>query len=518
MLRIFTVLLLCSAAYLLTAQYGALDPTFGYGGLVRTQYTQGYHGGYDLALQPDGKILVAGVATDSQSRLAVYRYLPSGDLDVMFGDSGIACLSSSYYSSSGYWLDLQPDGKIVVTGLITFEYLGREDLALTRFLPNGQPDASFGNGGLISLNIWGPREQPLEVAVQTDGNILVAGVAYDTLYFPHALLARFRPNGLLDASFGNDGLLFPTYIEGLGAGINVTLFQEGKILMGLSNLTGPHDYMLTRLNQDGTPDLAFGDNGLARFDFGNNERITSIVVQPDGKIVVAGDSEGNIPGVGIIRLFPDGSLDTKFGDSGQVLVNSDFAPCDPGSLALQPDGKTLMSIIVSVGASDDFGLVRLLQDGNFDPTFGAEGKVRTTFGNNSYDYAFSVAVQSDHKIIVSGYTNTGSDYAVALARYQSNFEPQPGDTSAVVVEKVKIYPNPTPGDATLEFTLGKEVIVSLDLYDTQGRLVQNMWLPETRAAGNYLQSLSLGDFVSAGVYFLAFNIGDQRRYLPVVKQ
>jgi len=125
-------------------------------------------------------------------------------------------------------------------------------------------------------------------------------------------------------------------------------------------------------------------------------------------------------------------------------------------------------------------------------------------------------VQPDHKIILSGYTTTGSDFGVALARYGSNYEPPPADTNALRAF-MRLYPNPTEGDATLEFWLGKESSVSLDLYDAQGRLVQNLWLPETRSAGTYAEPLALGDFVAAGTYFLALERNGERRYLSVVK-
>ncbi len=517
MFRIFILLLLFLCARPLAAQHGALDPTFGDNGLAFSPYVPGFYGGFDLALQPDGKILVAGVSTDSQSRLTIFRYLPDGKPDPAFGKSGVSGLSIPHYSSWGNRLVLQPDGKIVVAGLLMLENPGQEDLVLARFLPNGKPDVAFGNDGIAGFDVWGHREWPMEVALGPDGSLWVAGYAYDDAFRDRTFLARFRANGTLDPTFGNGGILFPEVIKNLDASINVAYFQETGILIGLGFYFEPQDYLLIRLKPDGTPDPDFGVDGVAVCDFGNTERIGFIAVQPDGKILVAGDSEGTgLPNVGVVRFLPDGTLDTGFGDNGQVLGGFENIRCDPGILALQADGKILLGLDVGVGSGDDFGLVRLLPNGTPDPTFGDGGKVRTTVTADSYDYAYTIAVQPDHKILLAGYSSIGSIYSLAMARYLSNYDPQVDPNAPEL--PVRLYPNPTAREVVLEFQLNAETTVALDLYDPLGRFIRHIWSPEVWQVGLYQEPVVLDATIPAGAWFLAFYRDGERVCLPVVKQ
>lgn len=510
------ILLLCLGVHFLNAQYGALDPTFGDGGMVRTRYEPGYVTAYDVAIQPDSKILVTGQIYDSVSHLAVFRHLPDGNLDVAFGDSGIAILPQSANGSFGYRLKLQPDGKIVVAGPANLG--GYWDIAVARFLPTGKPDLAFGNGGIATLDISGQQDHLLGMALQPDGKVLVVGMTTktNTAFTLGMFVARFRSDGTLDNTFADNGVFTRSNPSFFDAANSVCVLADGNILIGgshwLTTMSGS-DYMFQCLSADGLPNPAFGDDGLLIYDFVFVESVYSMAVQPDGKVLAGGDSGDKLS---LLRLDPDGGLEAVFGEEGRVELGFNNFICDGGTVALQPDGKILMTSLVNVGMADDFGLLRLRPNGTTDATFGDEGWLTTTFGAGYYDWAYSVAIQPDHKIVMAGYSTNGPDTHISLARYLSNYEPPPAEIDTLEA-LIQLYPNPTEGDATLEFWLGKETAVALDLYDAQGRLVQNLWRPETRAAGAYAEPLAIGDFVAAGTYFLVFERNGELRYLSVVK-
>lgn len=193
MTRTFAILSFCLTSQLLSAQHGTLDPTFGNDGLVLASYGK-YADGSDMVLQPDGKILVTGSVIDSVNRMAVFRFLPNGDLDATFGDSGIAILPQQPYGSAGVAIALQKDGKIIAVGLNNIS-IPDDNLALVRFLPDGKLDPSFGDSRLSMTDIWGNREVPSDIVIQPDGKIVVAGMSNDTTFGTRLILLRFRPNG-----------------------------------------------------------------------------------------------------------------------------------------------------------------------------------------------------------------------------------------------------------------------------------------------------------------------------------
>jgi len=262
MLKIYTILLLCLAAHNLSAQYGTLDPTFGQGGLVQTWYKSKYAQGHDMLLLPDGKIMVAGVVTDSLDRLTVWRYLSNGDLDITFGTKGVATLPNQPSGSVGLTMALQTDGKIIVAGHIN--YGTDSDLLLVRFLADGKIDGSFGGNGFATLDIWGDLDFANNVAIQPDGSIVVVGTAIQTAKGYHLLVARFRPDCILDSSFGDSGIIVPDYGIDNAWGDGVAVLKDGKILVGAAyfDVQGfgvQSEYnMLVRYLPDGSPDLSFG--------------------------------------------------------------------------------------------------------------------------------------------------------------------------------------------------------------------------------------------------------------------
>lgn len=371
---------------------GSLDPSFGSNGTVTTAFGDS-SGATALASQPDGKIVALGRA---ENGFALVRYLPSGTLDPGFGvDGRIATVFDQYDTPIPGGLALQSDGKIVVVGYVVG---GPPGFVVERFNADGTPDMRFG----LVRTPFGDGGGASAVAVPPDGRIVVGGAGGEGF-----ALARYNSDGSLDESFGSDG---KTTAPG-GFATSLALQPNGMIVVaGI----GSEGFTLVRFNPDGSLDSSFGDAGHASIRMGYSDELDCLALQPDGKIVVAGWTSNLAAWVSAIARFnPDGSLDAGFGAGGKVIgvIPSEFTH----AVAIQSDGK----IVVAGGSSDPlsgFEVARLQPDGSPDLSFGAGGRIVTTFRQGRalrWAEAFGVVVQPDGKIVAAGSSVDG----FALARY-----------------------------------------------------------------------------------------------------
>ena len=434
------LLLVLSFAHSVDAAPGDLDTTFGTGGRVVTDF-----GGSEetpaLALQPDGRIVVAGSSfLFFGFNFALARYNPDGTLDLSFGQGG-RVLTSFGRSERARSLALQPDGRIVVAGSSGF------DFALARYNPDGSLDSSFGVGGKVTTDFSGTgrfEEEAHAVALQPDGKIVVAGTADEVGPgdFDFAL-ARYNLDGSLDSSFGVAGLVL-TDLNGNGSfdeASALVLQPDGKIVVAgsVEAPRGPGlgfgvDFALARYNPDGSLDSSFGVAGVVLTDLNGNgsfDRAHAVALQPDGKIVVAGSSSDG--GFALARYHPDGSLDSSFGTEGVVLTD---VGGEARALVLQADGKIVVAGSGAGSSNADFALARYNANGSLDDTFGVAGLVLTDLSGNGTDQAASALVlQPDGKIVVVGtssFPDGPSDFA--LARYEGDANTNTPTGSDIVVD------------------------------------------------------------------------------------
>jgi uncharacterized delta-60 repeat protein len=379
---------------------GDPDPSFGTAGQVTTPLGSGSAQVANVLIQPGDKILVVGSvatsATASPSNLAMARYNADGSPDNGCGTRGLLVTPNAGPAAAA---TLQADGKILVVG---------GNFVLARFnAADGSLDSSFGNGGTVTTQFVGMYNvQPTSVAVQADGKIVVAGVSERFLPTPivrQGVLARYNPDGSLDSTFGSGG-----EVTSVGVGDSLVLQPDGKIVVGgqteVWTMTFGVSYAayVQRYTADGQPDLAFGSGNRAAFEFGGAtgwDIVTHLALQTDGKIVAAGRTAN---GDAMMRLNPDGSLDSAFGLGGKVLAQ----PSVQG-LAIQPDGKILVA-----GVPDGaFEVTRWDADGSCDTRFGVAAIATGSFPPPSS--ARDVTLQVDGAIVVAG----TSDGGFAVARY-----------------------------------------------------------------------------------------------------
>lgn len=390
------MLALAVAALAVARDGGGLDASFDGDGVVMTDLG-GSEAARALALTADGRIVVAGGAEQvaGASALLVLRYLPDGSLDRGFGADGAVRLAGA---SIGYAVALQPDGKIVVAGQ------GGGNAAVARLLTDGSLDPTF-SGGLVSSD-WGGSDVALAVAVQPDGKIVLAGRVLSAGQEEFAV-ARLAADGSRDGSFGAGGVVrldTGGRFERLQA---LAIQPDGKIVAAGWRYTSRNEFVVLRLNADGSLDRSFGSRGIVADLFGGAQsQGQTALLAADGRIVVAGTADD---GIGVARLRADGTLDPAFGSGGkEVLAGRGEAM----GIAPAGNGRILLGGDVRGAADSDLTAVRLLPNGAVDPTFAP-----AVTNGRAEDYAFAAVLQPDGKAIVAGMADALGRGDVLLVRY-----------------------------------------------------------------------------------------------------
>jgi uncharacterized delta-60 repeat protein len=475
-LRIATALLI--SAFLtfspdVKAASGDLDSTFGSGGRVTTA-TGNTDSGNASAVQPDGKIVVAGTSRNlSDNDFAVARYNFDGSLDTTFsGDGKVTTNLGSTYDSAAA-VAIQSDWKIVAAGVTRINNV--DVFALVRYNPDGTLDTTFGGDGIVTTNISGD-DAVADIAIQTDGKIVAIGDYLNTIVTSETWItvARYNADGSLDTGFSADGKSFFSFGAGPNKAGGVALQTDGKIVVsgsstystqtfsvarltangnldttfngsgtfklslsdydaraydvaiqtdgkivavGKDTYADASKFMVIRLNSNGTLDPTFDGNGLRATAVGDfNDVAASVAIQADGRIVVSGKTQFNGSAYTVcaaLRHNPDGSLDSTFDGNG-IMTDPNMTGCET---ALTGDGKIVFGGTGRSGLDDDFSVTRHYSDGSFDTTFSGDGKTLTDLGSGD-EIIKAVALQTDGKIVVAGRReNLGQGL---LARYNAD--------------------------------------------------------------------------------------------------
>ena len=355
---------------------GTLDTTFGGTGIVFTTFTPSSVSiGNDIVVQPDGKIIVAGSSQNSGWLMA--RYNPDGSLDTTFGTGGRVITPIFNATDQSFSVALQPDGKIVAAGHSTIDFFSSY-VALARFNPDGSLDSTFGSGGK-SLSVFNGNYTVPDVIVLANGKIFIAAVPGSHIGVPAGIL--YNSSGFIERSF----YFSATYLHAVASQ------ADGKLLIA-GSLSGSGDWTIWRFNPDGSPDTSFDGDGKVTPPISGIYGAQGILVKPDGKILAVGTSTND---VALVQLNPDGSLDTTFDGDGKVLVDVTGGADRGMDLALQANGK-----IIALGSSGStFEIIRLLPNGALDTVFAGDGSAIITVGDL---YVSGVAIQPDGKIVATG--------------------------------------------------------------------------------------------------------------------
>jgi uncharacterized delta-60 repeat protein len=417
--------LLLTAAPAARATPGDLDPAFGGGGIVRTDLTSAEDDGFAVAIQTDGKIVVAGAAGigGPNPRFGIVRYQTDGSLDPSFGGGdGKVSIDFTPRDDWPFAVRIQADGKILVAGAAAYGADSR--FAVARLTMDGSLDPTFGGDGRVMTNLTPSYDWANGMALQPDGEIVLVGSVSAGSRNGKVGVLRYRSDGSLDPAFGGDGIVLadptPTYDDGLAVGVEA----DGQIVVaGDAGYDGPKErFVALAFRSDGSLDPTFGGDGKVFTDLTpTGDDPFGLAIQGDGRIVVAGGAARGSPDpkFALVRYERDGSLDPSFGGDGTVITN--VTPYDDGaySVAIDPVGR----IVAAGKAGNDgpaprFATVRYLADGTLDAAFGGDGKITadvTPLG----DTAWGVAVQADGSVVCSGVAGVGGPHAsFAVLRYQ----------------------------------------------------------------------------------------------------
>ena len=501
------------------SQPGSLDNTFGNKGILIESVGKGSDYGKAVSLNKDGKIILAGYSHNGTNYdFVLAQFKENGTFDSSFGINGFTTVAIGSDNDYAYTLALQPDGKILMAG--ASKNVSDYDFSLARFNFNGSLDTSFSKDGKLTLSFGSMDDVAYSIAVQADNKIVAAGLTKTSIGESFAL-ARFLSNGTIDTSFSNDGKLTTSFgTNFIDEGISMAIQKDNKILVGGN--TGPSSisyFGLVRYLSNGSLDTAFSNDGLLTTDFGNKAYLRAIAIQSDGKIVASGTVFNGVTyDFGLVRYNKNGSIDNSFDNDGKIITSISDGEGTDGAYAIviQTDGRIILAGDAQVGNGFQIGMIRYNKNGSVDTDFGTDGIVRTNvYGKN--DKPYSIALQSDGKIILGGYTYNGTDYDLVLARYIG------GDNIGIIdfsVSKysVLIYPNPIFQSLTLEYTLKSEEEISIQFLDMQGKLVKTFTNKEKQSAGKYEKTFCFPENVECGNYILNISSPNGQLSLKIVKQ
>ncbi|CAN5267513.1 hypothetical protein BH18ACT14_BH18ACT14_01300 [soil metagenome] len=352
------VLALCcgfsvTLATLALAAPGGRDPGFSGDGKATANFGSGNDFANSVAIQADGKIVVAGRAGGAGGRFGLARYNRNGTLDTSFGGDGkVVTNFSTTADDFANGVAIQADGKIVAAGH------SNDRFALARYNSDGSLDVTFSGDGRMTTNFSSAFDDALGVAVRANGKIVAAGHAG----FDRFALARYNPNGTLDTTFSGNGKattdFAPTEQD---VAFGVAIQADGKIVAAGGGDVGGFRFELARYKRNGTLDTTFSGDGKVTTNFtAGLDAAHGVAIQADGKIVAAGHA--NFRRFALARYNRNGHLDTTFSGNGKVVTNftrkgfgDDFA----NGVAIQANG-TIVAAGRAGGSGGRFALVRYL--------------------------------------------------------------------------------------------------------------------------------------------------------------
>lgn len=404
-----------------------LDTTFGGTGTVITDIN-GSDFATSVAVQPDGKIVVAGYCVNG-AVICVARYNATGVLDATFNTTGTVQTPVNSGNDRALGLAIQGDGKIVVSGacerpLVGFPGFFNVEFCVVRYTTTGALDTSFNGTGIVQVAVGGNGfDSGNAVAIQSDGKIVVAGTCTDRISSTADIcIARFTSAGVLDTTFNATGKVVTAVGSGLDNGLSLIIQPDGKIVVGGSCDNGAtQQFCILRYAANGVLDTTFNATGILSFPIGSGSALAnSLTLQADGKYVLAGRcSNGTNFDFCMARVTTAGVLDSTFNGTGTVITAMGGAEDVAHKVAIDADGKIVLAGHCEVSTNNFFPcMARYTTVGLLDTTFNTTGKFIAS-ANPGPNVQRGMTLQADGKIILVG--STGNNFLVS--RYVGS--PQP---------------------------------------------------------------------------------------------
>lgn len=451
---------------LANAQAGSLDPTFDGDGILQVDLMPNGDSGYDGLPTNDGRLYVCGYLDNGPQDIAyLTRLLDDGSTDPAFG------LLSLPSGSNGrpFRLAFAPDSSVYVCGYA--DTLGYETFTLWRVLSSGSVDPTFGFNGRSSVQIGFADARARGLAVQSDGNVVLAG--YESAGFGRdGVFVRLLPDGSLDPTFSGDGILLLSSFSELDQLDAVTLLADGSIVAGgYAVVNGDDRALLVKVTTSGALDLSFGTQGTLTPSFSTSDSRIYGVAALGTEVLAAGVMFNSLTSADLFltKRTSDGDPDITFGTFGvaEIDVTDDDWMDD---MELLPDGRIVFTGYTgstAPGGDIDFLLGCYLANGLPDGGFGTDGIVVTETSPN-YEGGFGVCAQPDGKVVVVGFGGVIGNSSLVVLRYTIDLTTGMSSTT----EEIQVQPYPIPASEQLMLELPTADAYRVDLIDAAGRTVR----------------------------------------------
>ncbi|MEO1258677.1 MAG: T9SS type A sorting domain-containing protein [Bacteroidota bacterium] len=488
-------------AFTLYSQPGQLDPLFGINGMTITHFNGYSAEANSMALQSDGKIVLAGIGTtDNDQDIIASRYLLDGQLDETFADNGQFTFSISSFRDRCYGVTVDDSDHIYFTGYTNSSNFQSKGFII-KLDSNGSFDSTFAEDGVWVSELPNTDEDFREIIIQPDQKILIAGETEILGEPEHATLIRLNQDGSLDTDFGTNGrasALVPNGYNPTFAALN----NDGTIVTGGFVLESNNtNTLLAKFDQDGNIDLSFGLDGVHVDTYAIEEFARSIAIQADGKLLIGTGSNGSTGrDFGMTRYTQNGLLDIDFAEFGRVTTDILSVSNTAHSILIQEDGKIILSGFLGITPNHDYAIARYEANGDLDESFGFGGKVITDTGMD--DLSFTSALQEDGKLLCAGNTkNNSGESSFSIARYFTKMETATNNIPVEIAD-FEIFPNPTNNLFTISYFLKKTTNVSIELLSPIGQHLKSLLKDEKINQGINTLEVDLSENFTAGIYFI----------------
>jgi uncharacterized delta-60 repeat protein len=388
-----------------SAAPSSFDTTFSGDGKVVVDPAGGVDPAYSLALQDDGKVVVAGRASGAGGRMFALRFTDGGTLDTTFSGDGKAFVDFGAQNDFANAVAVTPDGDVLLMG-------GAQNgsrLAVARLNDDGTPDTAFSGDGKVTYEYANGADFAAAGALQEDGSIVMTGQSG-----PNTAVWRLTDAGDRDLTFGTNGRRTRNFANAEDVGLDVAVDGDGSIVVvgsTVSDDTAGAKTIVARFTDTGANDASFSGDGSATLDVvpGRYEDATEVSIQPDGALVVAGEAGGNL---GLLRFTDAGVLDTTFSGDGRVRLNRPGPREWLSGLDLQEDGRIVVGGGQVIGNFYEPLFGRFNANGTVDTTFASGAGFVTRSLSARDDYVSELEVRDDGRIVAGAFVDQANKVGV----------------------------------------------------------------------------------------------------------
>ncbi len=497
LILLFTIF---SAGFLFaqTPNAGTFDATFGTNGIVLTPvHNNGYTNVSDVTVQPDGKALVTGYSKEIGDNYEMFlvRYNTDGTLDTSFANGGIYKTQQTTLNYYGMSVKVLEDGKIIVGGRLYDS--PNSDEVVWKFNADGTLDSTFGVGGMVTTDLTSQQNLAETMLIQPDGKIVTGGYVSDRF-----ALFRYNTNGTIDTSFGTGGhsiieYLHPSYLK------SIALQEDGKIVAtGMSFSDINYISTIARFNADGSLDASFGDAGVKTIPFGNGHDFSvSVNILENGNMLIAGHTWiENIPQLQydlmVFQLNPDGEVVTTFGNNGFATLKISPYENYLFDSVVQSDGKILLTGYTDSPDKVDGFVARFTSEGALDTAFGESEGFTIIDVEGGIENFNGVALDENGNIYVAGKLSDEYNPRLVLARFVNDISTNV-ESIETAQNQLQVYPNPATD--FINVNPASDKVCDIEIVNTVGQVVY-------RAKIEGATQISVSN-LNEGVYFVRSNDG-----------